>query len=212
MLPENKRKKTETETEEKNTNDDEIWTVLVKAVLQLQQSYRAIDSTVWTVYVFPLDFPPVTMAMIAANEYASAVQDEGRGHNLGPSHVHVLMSLLECMVEDDVLTVEGDEGTKAKYEAAVQTLRTWMLQLDESTLPDPISHQMPYFGVKEAYAAKETPTAERKAILIAAFAMPGTEMENALLTMLDAHGGDRRVGKLPRAHSSASSRERLLKQ
>ena len=87
---------------------------LEKLSLANAQGQRALASTVWAFAIFPISSGVVKKGLEAGQQYAEGVRKQGRGHNLGVPHPHVVMAMCEAL--------KAAEKTAAEHAAVLGKL------------------------------------------------------------------------------------------
>jgi hypothetical protein len=82
-----------------NSNASFFMTIL-KAILQLQQTFRTICSTIFDVFIIPADLPEAVAAGEQGKRYNEMLQDpEERQQVEGPPHVYIFGAFLQSLLE-----------------------------------------------------------------------------------------------------------------
>ena len=176
--------------------------VLVKAVLQVSQQSRAMAACLWTTFVVPLSWGAVKAAQMEAKRYSKVVEETGRGHRLGPPHPHVLRAFVEAAAAKAASEEPGSMEEDTEWQVGLRTFTADVI--DKAARPEDVALLVPYFRVKVAWAAKEAPADEHKAILMWFFARPaGPAMaveaaEQHMAAACVAAGGEQKIGQAPR--------------
>ena len=120
------------------TIDSDLLTVLIKAVLRVNQQSRAMAACLWTTCIVPLSWAAVQEGRKEAKIYAKHIEEKGKKHGLGPPK--------EKAAEKDM----SDEIPVwlSGLEAAAMGKMNGMATANE------IATQMPFFRTKEAFSAK----------------------------------------------------------
>ena len=187
----------------------DIMITLVKAVLQTQQQSRAMASCLWVTCLVPNSWKAVTAGKEEAQQYTKAVEAKGRGHGLGPPHLHILRAFLQAAVDQKKTDEQQDQQAMQDTGEPEwkHTLQKFIEQIDKSSSAEAVAKSVPYFRIKSAWADKSAAEEDKQAIVTWCF---GQEMHNSavpehLLQACTAAGGTERVGPAPRGQL-----ERLL--
>ena len=182
--------------------DSELMTVVLKTILQLCQNNRHMSSCMWTTFLVPIVWKAVLEGKAEAKSYQKAVEDQGKGHTLGPPHPHILRAFVGGAAAEmrekmnAEVTVMIDDSTENK-EATMAELEAFCKVMDAEVHPRDIALKIPYFRIKEAFSTK-TEDSDKLAIITWCFADRNSKEEKALNLACEAAGGARQIGPAPR--------------
>ena len=130
--------------------------LLLKMCLQSHQTQHAMAATIWTTLLLPTKWQSTRAALAAAKQYDQTVKAAGKGHNMGPPHLHVALAFLEQILAEFPQLCPQDgwaAGIKELCEGPqVQVNRTIV-----------------YFKVRATYASREAAAGDKEAKLTFAF-------------------------------------------
>jgi len=90
--------------------------ILLKAVLQVFQRLRDVESILLEVYLVNKDCPVAKDLTEEIGNYERAVRAAGKGHSYGQPHKHLYLRLLESLSQQDKVLPEIRTQLKAEYE------------------------------------------------------------------------------------------------
>lgn len=125
---------------------------LVKAALRSAQAHRTSAAYAMTTFLAPSSWPAIQGALLAGRTYAAAVEEQGRGHQLGPPHPHVACAFLENLgktLAKEVNLKEADDKEKDDKEIRLVELFT-----KDSGSPEEVRRCLPVIRVKLTYKAR----------------------------------------------------------
>ena len=133
--------KKEKKGEDEDFGMNEVMVALAKLTLNNSQSLRSLAGCTLTTYLVPSDKAAVVSAQESSKTYDKAVREAGRGHLLGPPHLHVAGAFLEV--------VAADLEFKAQYPQARGVVDQFLTKakLDEEVILECLS----YFRVKKTF-------------------------------------------------------------
>ena len=120
-----------------------------------------------------------------------------------PPHPHILRAFVEGVAVDMRKKMAADitvmiDDTPENKEATAVALETFNKEMEAAPHPRGIALRIPYFRIKEAWAAADTDKSDRMAIITWCFADKQTQEEKALNNACELAGGARQIGPAPR--------------
>ena len=109
------------------TVSEELIKTLCKLSLGTAQRVRALEAAVYRTWLIPVGSRIAVTTQAAGKAYAEAAKSQGRGHAMGPPHVHVWAAMvLDILADDkqseDVRTVLRAHAEGASSPTALQPL------------------------------------------------------------------------------------------
>ena len=97
--------------------DPKLLGVILKQLLFVSQGSRALQGAVVVTFQLLAEHALTVALRDEGRRYAEQCRSKGRNHNLGPSHHHVFLELLEQLATSDVGAKNREILTKAQAEA-----------------------------------------------------------------------------------------------
>ena len=156
--------------------------VTLKAVLNLLQRMRDVESVVLDTFIITSDSKVVAVLNTAMAEYDAACKKDGKGHNHGPPHPHMWLILLEALGTLPTTSTED----KAKLEAEFVKYKD---TTEGNELAEAVDPTVRLLKVVKTYSS------DTKRIVMAAHTNPAY---GAVINTLKAAGVKRKTGRAPR--------------
>ena len=87
----------------KGMQPSQEWQTLVtKTCLNLSQSIRELEGSLYVFILLPIALEVASNMKKAAQVYGAAVRTKGKGHSMGPPHIHVFAALLSSLMTADI--------------------------------------------------------------------------------------------------------------
>ena len=193
------------EGDSKKGEDDLV--PMMKLLLQTAQGHRALASTVQHTWLLPPSLGITKIAKEVAKEYQTKVEAQGKGHHLGPPHVHIFMAVLTHILEEPLMTL----GTDAKEMTTENKALAPYTQYFEKKGQKELEKAITFFKVKDTFAKTEEEKLskvhlqahplfifDQKGDIASCFDMTIGHFMQALDDLLTKMGGERKLGQAPR--------------